>query len=194
MISARFCGLITMYVGYNVYMLHGPNYLWYRKPGWLWTDLHFFHKYLHNDELNSRFHMGIRKYHVRATHIIYGTLNSSWLLHSQIFEVCSQKPISPFLSIFKYGHHRIIQKIIFKMIPRSLHIKNNFWSYDQKYQKFSYYFLYISAASIANISIWQKWTYRFLRTNSSFTVKPCRKSPWSSPWVTLGTSTYGFPK
>ena len=24
----------------------------------------------------------------------------------------------------KYGHHRIIQKIIFKMIPRSLHIKD----------------------------------------------------------------------
>ena len=69
---------------------------------------------------------------------------------------------------FKYGHHRIIQKIIFKMIPRSLHIKNYFWSYDQKYQKFSSYFLYISAASIANISIWQKWTYRFLRTNSSY--------------------------
>ena len=85
-----------------------------------------------------------------------------------IWRVCSQKPISPFLSIFKYGHHRIIQKIIFKMIPRSLHIKNYFWSYDQKYQKFSYYFLYISAASIANISIWQKWTYRFLRTNSSY--------------------------
>ena len=83
------------------------------------------------------------------------------------WRVCSQKPISPFLSIFKYGHHRIIQKIIFKMIPRSLHIKDYFWSYDQKYQKCSYYFLYISAASIANISIWQKWTYRFLRTNSS---------------------------
>ena len=29
------------------------------------------------------------------------------------------------------------------MIPRSLHIKDYFWSYDQKYQKFSYYFLYI---------------------------------------------------
>ena len=54
------------------------------------------------------------------------------------------------------------------MIPRSLHIKDYFWSYDQKYQKFSYYFLYISAASIANISIWRKWTYRFLRTNSSY--------------------------
>ena len=59
-----------------------------------------------------------------------------------IWRVCPQKPISPFLQIFKYGHHRIIQKIIFKMIPRSLHIKNYFWSYDQKYQKFSYYFLY----------------------------------------------------
>ena len=31
----------------------------YRKPGWLWTDFHYFHKYLHNDEFNSGFHMGI---------------------------------------------------------------------------------------------------------------------------------------
>ena len=29
-------------------------------------------------------------------------------------------------TVFKYGHHRIIQKIIFKMIPRSLHIKDSF--------------------------------------------------------------------
>ena len=45
--------------------------MYYRKLGWLWTDLHYFQKYLYNDELNSRFHMGISKYHVRATHIIY---------------------------------------------------------------------------------------------------------------------------
>ena len=89
----------------------------------------------------------------------------------KMWRVCLQKPISPFLSIFKYGHHRIIQKKIFNMIPRSLHIKDYFWSYVQKYQKFSYYCLYISAASIANISIWQKLTYRFLRTNSS--CSPC---------------------
>ena len=57
------------------------------------------------------------------------------------------------------------------MIPHSLHSKNYFWSYDQKYHKFSYYFLYISAASIANISIWQKLTYRFLRTNSSYNIE-----------------------
>ena len=36
-------------------------------------------------------------------------------------------------------------------VPSSLHIKVYIWSYDQKYHKFSYYFLYISAASIANI-------------------------------------------
>ena len=67
----------------------------YRKPGWLWTDLHYFHKYLHNDELNSRFHMGISKYHVRATHILY-THNSSWSLYSQIFTVkpCPKSPWS----------------------------------------------------------------------------------------------------
>ena len=52
----------------------------YRKPGWLWTDLHYFHKYLHNDELNSRFHIGIGKYHVRASHIMY-----IWLLLIVIF-------------------------------------------------------------------------------------------------------------
>ena len=32
------------------------------------------------------------------------------------------------------------------MIPFSLYKKEYFWSYDQKYYKFSYYFLYISAA------------------------------------------------
>ena len=31
----------------------------YRKPGWLWTDFHYFHKYLHNDEFNSGFPIGI---------------------------------------------------------------------------------------------------------------------------------------
>ena len=31
----------------------------YRKPGWLWTDFHYFHRYIHNDEFNSSFHMGI---------------------------------------------------------------------------------------------------------------------------------------
>ena len=53
---------------------------------------------------------------------------------------CSQKPISPLLSICKYGHHRIIQNIIFKMIPRSIHINDCFWSYVQKYQKLSIIF------------------------------------------------------
>ena len=32
------------------------------------------------------------------------------------------------------------------MIPFSLYIKEYSWSYDQKYYKFSYYFLYISAS------------------------------------------------
>ena len=42
--------------------------------GWLWTDFHYFHKYLHNDELNSKFHNRISKYYVRATHTIYTQL------------------------------------------------------------------------------------------------------------------------
>ena len=69
--------------------------LQYRKPGWLWTDLHYFHKYLHNDELNSRFDMGISNNHVRATHIIHTQLYS-WLLHSEIFTVkpCPKSPWS----------------------------------------------------------------------------------------------------
>ena len=49
-------------------------FLGYRKLGWLWTDFHYFHKYLHNNELNSRFYMGISKYHVRVTHIIHTQL------------------------------------------------------------------------------------------------------------------------
>ena len=46
----------------------------YRKSGLLWTDLHYFDKYLDNDDLNSRFHMGIIKYHVRVTHILHTQL------------------------------------------------------------------------------------------------------------------------
>ena len=38
------------------------------------TDLYYFDKYLDNDEWNSRFHMGISKYHVRATHILHTQL------------------------------------------------------------------------------------------------------------------------
>ena len=39
------------------------------------------------------------------------------------------------------------------MIPHSLHNKEYFWSYDEKYDIISYYFLCFSAALIANISI-----------------------------------------
>ena len=40
-----------------------------------------FHKYSHNDELNSKFHKGISKYHVfRATHIIYSILVDCYIL------------------------------------------------------------------------------------------------------------------
>ena len=40
----------------------------------LWNNFLNFHRYLHNDELNARFHMGISKYDVRTTYVI---LNSS---------------------------------------------------------------------------------------------------------------------
>ena len=63
----------------------------HRKPGWLWTDFHYFHKYLHNDELNSRFHMGISKYHVRAAHIIY-------LLHISV-EPCAKSLCTPVFGV-----------------------------------------------------------------------------------------------
>ena len=35
--------------------------LWFPKSGRLWTDHHYFHRYLHNDEFNSRFPVGISK-------------------------------------------------------------------------------------------------------------------------------------
>ena len=31
----------------------------FRKSGQLWTDFHYILKYLHNNEVNSRFYMGI---------------------------------------------------------------------------------------------------------------------------------------
>ena len=63
-------------IHFNYCLLLDLNILIYstRKPGWLWTDLHYFHKYLHNDELNLRFHMGISNNHIRATYIIYTQL------------------------------------------------------------------------------------------------------------------------
>ena len=48
--------------------------LMYRKLKWLWTYFHYFHKYLHNDELNSRFQIEISNYHVRATPILNSSL------------------------------------------------------------------------------------------------------------------------
>ena len=65
----------------------------YRKPGWLWTDLHYFHEYLHNDELNSRFHMGISKYmyHVRATHI-HSTLSDCYILKYLLLNLAQNHP------------------------------------------------------------------------------------------------------
>ena len=41
----------------------------------LWTDFHYFHNYLHNDELSSRFHMRISRYRVNATHVLGLYLN-----------------------------------------------------------------------------------------------------------------------
>ena len=43
----------------------------YRKPGWLWTDFHYIHKYLHNDEFHSMFHMGISYNVVPCKSIVY---------------------------------------------------------------------------------------------------------------------------
>ena len=50
-----------------------------------------------------------------------------------------------------------MQNKAFRMITKSLYIKVYFWSYDQKYIEISYYSLYFSAASIANISNSQNW-------------------------------------
>ena len=47
---------------------------------------------------------------------------------------------------------RTQQHKTFSIIPHLLHNKDYFLSYDEKYNKFSYYFLCFSAALIANIS------------------------------------------
>ena len=55
----------------------------------------------------------------------------------------------------RLGHHRIIQNNAFRIIPIAhliLIIMVYFLGYDQQYHIFCYYFLYISAALIANIS------------------------------------------
>ena len=70
--------------------------LYYCKPWWLWTDFHYFDKYLHNDECNSRFHMGISKYHVRASHII---------LYTQLYLIVCPK--SPRFSGWLWTHQHI---------------------------------------------------------------------------------------
>ena len=96
------------------------------------------------------------------------------------------KRVKPFLKILK-GHHYIVQIMPFETyIPQGK--REYFGSYDQKYHKF-YYFLYISAASIANI--WElhlycahihpertfkahnisNWQKSVLRQNSSNTLK-----------------------
>ena len=69
-----------------------------------------------------------------------------WLVNVYDMKSLFAKTDQSIFCCCKYGHHHITQKIIFKMIPRSLHMNDYFWSYDQKYQKFSYYFLYITAA------------------------------------------------
>ena len=61
----------------------------------------------------------------------------------------------------------VVQNSTFQMIYCSFHIKEYFWNYGQKWHNNSYYSLCFSWSLIANISIWPKWTYRFLRTNSS---------------------------
>ena len=73
------------------YLLHW-KIIKYRKPGWLWTDFHYFHKYLHNDELNAMFHMGISKNCVRATHYKHSTLAKCYNVH-----VCMYMYISKYL-------------------------------------------------------------------------------------------------
>ena len=66
-----------------------------------------------------------------------------------IWRVLSQNGLSAIFEIFKVmAPLYTIQNNTFLMIPFSLYmyIKEYFWSYDQKFYKFSYYCLYISAA------------------------------------------------
>ena len=69
----------------------------YRKSGWLWTDFPYFHKYLHYDiKLNSKFHITISKYYVKATHIIYRPTQLEPNVYSNILlvEPCPKSPRS----------------------------------------------------------------------------------------------------
>ena len=59
------------------------------------------------------------------------------------WRVLSQNALSAIFEIFKV---RAPSYNTFLMIQCSLYRKEYFWSYDQKYYKFSYYFFYISAA------------------------------------------------
>ena len=61
-----------------------------------------------------------------------------------------QKPIYADFKVFKAAS--IIKSSKVKWNPRSLHNKEYFWIYDEKYKIFSY-FLCFSAALFVNISI-----------------------------------------
>ena len=97
-------------------------------------------------------------YHILETEMVYSgkkmlyrniwqTIHTapSFMVKCYKWRVLLQNGLSAIFDLFK-GHHCIIQNNTFLMIPFSLYINEYFWSYDQKYYKFSYYILYISAA------------------------------------------------
>ena len=73
-------------------------------------------------------------------------------------------PISKFL---KLVHHQIEQNKTFSMIPHSLHNKGYFWSYDEKYDIFSYNFFVFQQLK-SQISQIDKIDISVLNLNSSF--------------------------
>ena len=54
------------------------------------------------------------------------------------------------------------------MIPHSLQNKEYFWSYNEKYYIFSFFFSLFSTVLIAKISKWWKLIHRFLHVPSSY--------------------------
>ena len=79
-----------------------------------------------------------------------------------IWRVLSQNALSAIFDIFKVRAPSYNTNNTFLMIHCSLYIKEYFWSYDQKYNKFSYYFsLYFSSLNLKYLKLTKMELSRF---------------------------------
>ena len=89
----------------------------HRKPGNFEHNVHYFHKYLHNDhndELNSRFIWGLLSTMYKSNTLCHNTQLYSWLLHSERFSVeyCPKSPRACFWGDLNiYGFPKCCPKI-----------------------------------------------------------------------------------